>query len=202
MLAGPSEIAIIAEEDHANPGYVAADLLSQAEHDPLARSYCLSPSESLLGRVEEELNDQLEQFDHTEVLEQALSESALIQCSDLSEAIDKTNQLAPEHLELHVAEPDRISRQIKHAGAIFAGDFSPEPIGDYLAGPSHTLPTGGSARFFQPLSVETFRKKQSYIRMGQETFQHVRTHARAIAEIEQLSAHARSIRRREVDNYE
>lgn len=202
MLAGPSEIAIIAEEDRANPEYITADLLSQAEHDPLSRSYCLSPSDSLLDQVEQQLSTQLEQFDDTELLEQSLSESALIQCSDLQQAIDRTNQLAPEHLELHVANPSKISRQINNAGAIFCGDLSPEPIGDYLAGPSHTLPTGGSARFFQPLSVETFRKKQSYINMGPQTFSRVRAAAETIAGIEQLPAHAQSLSRREDDSNE
>lgn len=194
MLAGPSEIAVVADPAHSDPAYVAADLLSQAEHDPMSRAYLLTPDDDFADDVEQRLEDQLATFDRREAIEEALDSSALITTDSIEEAIDWVNELAPEHLELHLENPGRWSREIRHAGAIFCGKQTPEPYGDYLAGPNHTLPTGGGARFFSPLSVRTFRKSQSLMKVGeQQGSEAVATAAETIAGVETLPAHKKSM---------
>lgn len=193
MLAGPSEIAILAEDGASEPAYVAFDLLAQAEHDPRSRVFLLSPDASVLEAVSERLESELEDHPRRDAVEASLEHSALVEVDDLEEGVAWINQLAPEHLELHLEHPERWSRECRHAGAIFCGPYSPEAAGDYLAGPSHTLPTGGSARFFSPLSAASFCRYQSLIGLDRGTFDAVRKPARTLAEMESLHAHARSL---------
>lgn len=192
MLAGPSEIAIVGEKSSAVPEYVAADLLSQAEHDPRSRVYLLSPDAELLDDVQKEVEEMVDGHPREDVIRLSLKESALIKTSDLHEAVELVNVIAPEHLELHVEEPLRLSRDCEFAGAIFCGPWSPEPVGDYMAGPSHTLPTGGSARFFSPLSVQTFQRHQSLISLSRTGFNSLRKETETVARMESLPAHERS----------
>lgn len=193
MLAGPSEIAILAEPGVSEPDYMAADLLGQAEHDPASRVYLLSPDPDLLEAVAGRLDAMLEGHPRREAVEASLEHSALVDLEDLEEGVRWINDLAPEHLELHLENPERWSRSCRHAGAIFCGPYSPEAVGDYLAGPSHTLPTGGSARFFSPLSAASFCRTQSLIGFDRAAFQAVREDARTLAEMESLDAHAQSL---------
>ena len=163
MLAGPSEILIVADKK-ANPVYLAADMMSQAEHDVLARSILVSDSEDLIIEVEAELNRQVEGMSRGEIIKKSLEDyGALVLGSSIEEACEIANLVAPEHLELMVENPFSILSKIHNAGAIFMGEYTPEPVGDYYAGPNHILPTGGTARFYSPVSVDTFRKSSSLI---------------------------------------
>lgn len=195
-LAGPSEILILAD-DSAYPAQVAADLLSQAEHSPDARAILLTCSRSLAERVRAELARQLATLPTGATAARALEAAGgIVLCADLDEALERINHCAPEHLELLVAQPMELLGAIRHAGAIFLGPDSPEPLGDYCAGPSHVLPTGGTARFSSPLSVDTFVKRTSLIAYGRAS---LRAEAEAIctfARAEGLEAHARSIEAR------
>ncbi len=193
MLAGPSEIAILAEPGVSEPDYMAADLLGQAEHDPASRVYLLSPDPDLLDTVAGRVETLLDGHPRREPVGTSLEHSALVDLEDLEEGVGWINRLAPEHLELHLENPERWSRSCRHAGAIFCGPYSPEAVGDYLAGPSHTLPTGGSARFFSPLSAASFCRTQSLIGLDRATFESVREDARTLAEMESLHAHAQSL---------
>lgn len=193
LLAGPSEIAIIASLPAARSSYISADLLSQAEHDPQSRAYLLTPDGPLVDQVEQTLEQMVSDHPKSDRVRLALEESALIQTVDLEEAVELSNELAPEHLELHVSNPEGISRYCENAGAIFLGPHSPEPIGDYVAGSSHTLPTGGSARFFSPLSVRTFRKRQSMIGLSQDGFESIRWAGEELARMESLPGHEQSL---------
>jgi histidinol dehydrogenase len=193
MIAGPSEIAIIADES-ADPAWLAADMLSQAEHDPLAAALLVTPSEALAGKVAKELETQAVALPRGEIAAKSLSDwGALVLTPDLNRAVELVNRIAPEHLELCVADPWPLLGKIRHAGAIFMGHHCPEPVGDYFAGPNHVLPTLGTARFSSALSVQAFCKKTSVIAASPA---YVRDHGDKIARLarlEGLEAHARSV---------
>lgn len=194
MLAGPSEILIVAD-DTANPAYLAADLMSQAEHDVRARSILVANSSQLLDQVEEEIKRQMVSLSRSSTIREALVQNgAFILVSTLEEAFAIANRVAPEHLEVMVKEPMNWLGAIKNAGAIFLGPYSPEPVGDYLAGPNHILPTGGTARFYSPVTVDTFIKKSSLIYYSQAGFNRYQSEIIKLAEVEGLTAHANSIR--------
>lgn len=194
MLAGPSEVLVVADEK-ANPAYIAADLLSQAEHDVLASAILITTSEQIAQKVVEQLAQQLPLLSRKEIAEKSLQDRGLILIvNDLEEAWEMANFYAPEHLELLVENPWQYLGKIQHAGAIFLGAYSPEPVGDYLAGPNHVLPTGGTARFFSPLNVDDFVKKSSVLSFSQEGLQKVAQQAIKIAQVEGLGAHAQSLK--------
>ena len=193
MIAGPSEILVI-NDGSGNPAHIAADLLSQAEHDELAASILITTDEAFGRRVAEELETQLEQLSRAVIARQSIENfGAIILARDLAEAAAFSNKIAPEHLELAVAEPFALLPQIRHAGAVFLGHHTPEAAGDYLAGPNHTLPTGGTARFFSPLGTEDFVKKSSLIFFSAEGLNRLGESIVKIAELEGLQAHARSV---------
>lgn len=193
MIAGPSEILIIADEK-ANPEYVAADLMSQAEHDRLASSILVTTSLELAKEVKEELKIQVEGLSRKDIILDSLQNYGLIiVVENMDEAIDMANKIAPEHLELCVKDSFLLLGDIKNAGSIFLGDYAPEPLGDYLAGPNHVLPTSGTARFFSPLSVDDFIKKSSFIHYSKEALLGVGKQIVKLAETEGLTAHANSI---------
>ena len=196
MLAGPSEILIVADET-ANPTYAAADLLSQAEHDPLACSILITTSQTLADKVAAQVDEQLKQLPRKEIAATSIERNGLIiVAEDLNEAIDFANFSAPEHLELLTREPFALLPKIKNAGAIFLGAYSPEPLGDYLAGPNHVLPTGGTAKFYSVLNVETFLKRTSLISYTQRDLLGVADDIIKLANAEGLTAHAEAIRKR------
>lgn len=193
MLAGPSEIAVVAD-DTADPRYVAADMLSQAEHDPLARALLFTPERALALAVRGELERQLRDLPRREIAGESLAKNgAIVITRDLEEAVELANRFAPEHLELMVRDPFSWLGHITAAGAVFLGPYAPEPLGDYLAGPSHVLPTGGTARFCSPLGVETFLKKISLISCSKEALLGMAPHITALARVEGLEAHARAV---------
>lgn len=193
MLAGPSEIVVVADES-ADPGLIAADLLSQAEHDPRAAAILLTPSAEVASGVQVEVEKQLALLPRQEIARQALAGyGALVITESLEEAVSLANELAPEHLELFLEEPFAWLGRIKNAGAVFLGKYAPEPLGDYLAGPNHVLPTGGTARFFSPLSVDDFLKRISVTYGTREALQVLGAHVMRLAEAEGLSAHAEAI---------
>lgn len=194
MLAGPSEVLVVADET-ADPVYVAADLLSQAEHDVLASAVLLTPEQSLAEAVKEEIVKQTAKLPRRDIVTRSLADyGALVLTKDLHEAIEMANKFAPEHLELMIKEPFTRLGQITNAGAVFLGTHSPEPVGDYLAGPNHVLPTGGTARFYSPLRVDTFIKKSSLISYTQKALEQVGEKIINLAEIEGLDAHANAVR--------
>ena len=163
MIAGPSEILIVADKS-ANPKFLAADLMSQAEHDKMASAILLTTSEETANETAKELSRQMQTLERRDIIEQSLNDfGAIIVCKDISEAVDFANELAPEHLELAVENPMEYIGRVDNAGSVFLGHYSPEPLGDYFAGPNHVLPTSGTARFFSPLSVDSFIKKSSFI---------------------------------------
>ncbi len=193
MLAGPSEILIIAEEN-ANPVYAAADLLSQAEHDPLACSILITTSQNFAQNVAAQVDIQLKNLPRREIAEAAINRNGLIVVAEnLDEAIDFANFSAPEHLELLIQEPFALLPKIKNAGAIFLGAYSPEPLGDYLAGPNHVLPTGGTAKFYSVLNVETFLKRTSLISYTKNDLLSASENIIRLANSEGLTAHANAI---------
>jgi histidinol dehydrogenase len=197
MLAGPSEILIVADET-ADPVYIAADMLSQAEHDVLASSILITDSSDLVSRVESEVQAQLVKLPRKEIAEAALNRNGLfIIAQNIMEAMELANLSAPEHLEILTAQPFAMLPYVRNAGAIFLGPYSPEPLGDYLAGPNHVLPTGGTARFYSVLNVETFMKKTSIISYTKEALSAVASQVITLAEAEGLQAHANAIRVRE-----
>ncbi len=194
MIAGPSEILIIAD-DSANPTFVAADLLSQAEHDELASSILITTSQALAERVDAEVERQLANLTRKEIARRAIDRfGAIILTSTLPDAAAASNSIAPEHLELALEKPFELLALIKNAGAIFLGHYTPESVGDYIAGPNHVLPTGGTARFFSPLSTESFMKKSSLIFYTKEGLDKVGEAVLQIADIEGLEAHGNTIR--------
>jgi histidinol dehydrogenase len=194
MLAGPSEILVLAD-DTANPEYVAADLLSQAEHDPLASSILVTTSKTLAQSVLEVLENQLKKLTRKEIARKSLDDFGAIFCvEDINAALEFANQLAPEHLELCVKYPFELVGRIRNAGAVFMGNYTPEPMGDYIAGPNHILPTAGTARFSSALSVEHFIKKTSLMYYSKSAFQDEAAHVIRLADIEGLGAHAKAIR--------
>lgn len=196
MIAGPSDITVLADE-HQNARYIAADLLSQAEHDPLSASVCVTTSRELAGRVQEEVEKQLALLPREDIARSSIEAyGAIYVTSSITEAIHVVNQIAPEHLEVLVADPFSLLGQIKHAGAIFLGEYSSEPVGDYFAGPSHVLPTSGNARFSSPLNVDDFLKKSSLISYSKSDFMNNAEKIMNLARYEGLEAHAKAIEAR------
>ena len=195
-LAGPSEVLIIADQS-ATPSHVAADLLVQAEHDPLAAAILLTTSPALADAIGEELARQLDGHPRREICEESLKNWGLIVvCDDLEQCASLSDRFAPEHLELLVERPEALAERIDNAGAIFMGGWSPEAVGDYLAGPNHTLPTCGSARFSGALSVETFMRHTSMIRFNRTALEATGSAVRELANSEGLHSHAESVRLR------
>lgn len=193
-IAGPSEILVIADET-ANPRYVAADLLSQAEHDELASAILVTTSQELAEKVSEEVDGFLNELSRSEIIRKSLDNYGYILVADtMEEVIDIANELASEHLEIQTKNPYDIMTRIRNAGAIFIGEYSSEPLGDYFAGPNHVLPTNGTAKFFSPLSVDDFIKKSSIIAYSKEALGAIHTDIEKFAEAEHLTAHANSIK--------
>ncbi|MDO9266825.1 MAG: histidinol dehydrogenase [Sulfurimonas sp.] len=194
MIAGPSEIGILADES-ANPSHMAIDMLSQAEHDEMASSILITPSQKLADEVKIEIENWLKKLPRQEIARKSIEErGAIIVTADMEEAIELMNQIAPEHLEVATISPFELLPLIKHAGAIFLGHNTPEAIGDYVAGPNHTLPTGGTAKFYSPLGVENFMKKTSIISFSQKAINEIGEECALIAKIEGLTAHEQSVR--------
>lgn len=193
-VAGPSEILVIADET-ANPRYVAADLLSQAEHDEMASAILITTSEELAKKVSAQVDIFVEQLSRKEILTKSLENYGyILTASDMDEAVEVANEIASEHLEIVTKDPFNIMTKIKNAGAIFLGEYSSEPLGDYFAGPNHVLPTNGTAKFFSALSVDDFIKKSSIISYSREALEPVHKDIEKFATAEQLTAHANSIR--------
>ena len=193
MVAGPSEVLVIAD-DSANAKFIAADLLSQAEHDRMASAVLLTDSEELARAVDTELVRQTGYLERSEIMEASLRDfGCAIVCEDLDGCIALANDMAPEHLEIVTRDPEGLLPQIKNAGAVFLGAWSPEPLGDYLAGPDHVLPTSGTARFFSPLSVDSFLKTMSVISFDQDSLAPIKDDIITLAQSEKLTAHANSI---------
>ena len=196
MLAGPSEILIVADKT-ADPVYTAADMLSQAEHDPLASSIVITDDEELAGKVAAEAEQQLAKLPRREIAQASIDRNGLIVVAeDMMQAMRFANVSAPEHMELLTAQPFQLLPYVRHAGAVFLGAYSPEPLGDYFAGPNHVLPTGGTARYYSVLNVETFMKRTSIISYTQPALAAVSDDIIRLAETEGLQAHANAIRLR------
>ncbi|MBR3118462.1 histidinol dehydrogenase [Oceanobacillus profundus] len=199
MIAGPSEICIVADQT-APPSFVAADLLSQAEHDELASSICITTSEALAEQILAEVEKQTNVLERSEIITQSLKQNGkIIVTANLKEAFSVVNEIAPEHLQLMIEKPYDSLSNIKNAGAIFLGNYSPEPLGDYFAGPNHTLPTNGTAKFASPLGVYDFMKKSSIISYSEEALLQATDSIIKIATVEGLTAHANSIQIRKDD---
>jgi len=196
MIAGPSEIGILADES-AREDFVAIDLLSQAEHDEMASSILITTDASLAPKVAKKIEALLGTLSRETIARKSIEErGAIIVTETMAEAINLMNQIAPEHLEILTKNPMDLLGQIKHAGAIFLGEYTPEPIGDYIAGPNHTLPTGGTAKFYSPLSVDHFLKKSSIISMTKKGLNEIGEACALIANTEGLTAHEESVRMR------
>ena len=194
MIAGPSEILVLADET-ADPKFLAADLMSQAEHDKLASSILVTTSEKLAEETVAELKRQVSSLSRAEIIEASLSDfGAIIVCDDMEKAVEMANSLAPEHLEVCCKSPMEYIGKLDNAGSVFLGDYSPEPLGDYFAGPNHVLPTSGTARFFSPLSVDSFIKKSSFIYYTETALKNEKDDIIRFAETEGLTAHANSIK--------
>ena len=194
MVAGPSEILIMADENAPAP-FVAADLMSQAEHDVLASAILLTTSEKLAQQVVEEVKSQSESLSRKEIIAQSLQDfGAIIICKDNDQMVEYANEIAPEHLEVMMENPLEYLGRLDNAGSVFLGNYSPEPLGDYFAGPNHVLPTSGTARFFSPLSVDSFIKKSSYIYYTEAELRRAKDDIMRIANREGLTAHANSIK--------
>lgn len=194
MVAGPSEILILADSS-ADPDYLAADLMSQAEHDVLASAILLTTDEELARQTVDSLYRQVESLSRREIILQSLDRfGAVIVCESLDEGVEFANELAPEHLELCCENPFAYIGRLDNVGSLFLGNYSPEPLGDYFAGANHVLPTGGTARFFSPLSVDDFIKKSSFIYYPKQALLGAAEHIIRLAEAEELTAHANSVR--------
>ncbi len=193
MIAGPSEIGILADES-ADTNFLAIDLLSQAEHDEMASSILITPSQRIADETSKKVYEWLEKLDRKKIAMSSIKErGAIIVTKNLDEALDLMNEIAPEHLEVMTEHPFDLLPRIKHAGAIFMGRYTPEPIGDYIAGPNHTLPTGGTAKFYSPLGVENFLKKSSIISMSKEGIKEIGKECALLAKTEGLGAHEASV---------
>ena len=193
MVAGPSEVLVIADET-ADPKFIAADLLSQAEHDRLASAVLLTDSEELARAVDGEIVRQTGYLSRSEIMEASLRDfSCAIVCGSLERCVELANEIAPEHLEIVTKSPRELLPMVKNAGAVFLGAYTPEPLGDYLAGPDHVLPTSGTARFFSPLSVDSFLKSMSVLEFGREALEPISQEIIALAQAEKLTAHANSV---------
>lgn len=194
MVAGPSEILIVADKT-AKPAFLAADLMSQAEHDKLASAILLTTSLDIAKATAREIDRQIKYLERQEIIEASLTDfGEIIVCENLDQAIDFANELAPEHLEMCVEEPLKYIGRLDNAGSVFLGNFSPEPLGDYYAGPNHVLPTSGTARFFSPLSVDSFIKKSSFIYYTENELKKAKDEIVKLADTEGLTAHANSIK--------
>lgn len=194
MIAGPSEILIVADKT-ANPKFLAADLMSQAEHDKLASSILLTDSAEIAEQTKAELEKQVQTLSRKDIIQSSLNDfGAIIVCSDMSQAVEFANELAPEHLEVCCANPMEYVGKLDNAGSVFLGNYSPEPLGDYFAGPNHVLPTSGTARFFSPLSVDSFIKKSSFIYYTEDALKADAEDVVRFADTEGLTAHANSIK--------
>lgn len=194
MVAGPSEILIVADES-ANPVFLAADMMSQAEHDILASSILLTTSEEIAEKTVQEIYRQVETLSRKDIIMQSLQNyGAIIVCKDMDEAVNFANELAPEHLEIVAENPMEYIGRMDNAGSVFLGSYSPEPLGDYFAGPNHVLPTSGTARFFSPLSVDSFIKKSSFIYYTEPALRSAKDAIIKLADTEGLTAHANSIK--------
>ena len=192
-IAGPSEITVLADET-ANPRYVAADLLSQAEHDEMASAILVTTSRSFGEAVSREIQEYLKVLSRREIIEKSLDHFGyILVAADRREAVDTVNSIAPEHLEIVMSNPFEVMTQIRNAGAIFLGEYSCEPLGDYFAGPNHVLPTNGTAKFFSPVSVDDFVKKSSVIYYSREALEEIHRDIEQFAACEQLTAHANAI---------
>ena len=192
-IAGPSEILVVADET-ANPRYVAADLLSQAEHDELASAILVTTSEKLAHEVSDQVDGFLKELSRAEIISKSLDNYGYILLADtMEDVIDVANEIASEHLEIQTKNPFEVMTKIRNAGSIFIGEYASEPLGDYFAGPNHILPTNGTAKFFSPLSVDDFIKKSSIISYSREALQKVHKDIESFAKAEQLTAHANSI---------
>lgn len=199
MIAGPSEICVVADET-ANAKFVAADLLSQAEHDERASSVCIAINRTLAEKIKKEVERQAQQADRKEIIQKSLEQNGrIIVAETLSEAFELVNLIAPEHLQLMIENPAENMRYVQNAGAIFLGNYSPEPLGDYFAGPNHTLPTNGTAAFSSPLGVYDFMKKSSVIHYSKDALLDAADKIITIAKTEGLMAHANSIKIRKED---
>ena len=193
MIAGPSEIGILADES-ADTNFLAIDLLSQAEHDEMASSILITPSQRIADETSKKVYEWLEKLNRKEIAMASIKErGAIIVTRNMDEALELMNEIAPEHLEVMTQYPFDLLPKIKHAGAIFMGRYTPEPIGDYIAGPNHTLPTGGTAKFYSPLGVENFLKKSSIISMSQEGIKEIGRACALLAKTEGLGAHEASV---------
>ena len=193
-IAGPSEILVLADET-ANPRFVAADLLSQAEHDEMASAILITTSQELAEKVSEEVDKFVEVLSRKEIIQKSLDNYGYILVADnIEDAIDAVNAIASEHMEIVTKDPFSIMTKVRNAGAIFVGEYSSEPLGDYFAGPNHVLPTNGTAKFFSPLGVDDFIKKSSVISYSKEALEKVHTDIVQFASCEQLTAHANSIK--------
>lgn len=194
MIAGPSEICVVADET-APPAFVAADLLSQAEHDEQASAICITTSQQIANNVSNEVKRQTATLERKAIIEKSLQQNGkIIVTADLKEAFSIVNELAPEHLQLMITNPMEHVSLVKNAGAIFMGNYSPEPLGDYVAGPNHTLPTSGTAAFASPLGVYDFLKKSSMIHYSQDALRKASTAIETLANVEGLTAHANAIK--------
>ena len=194
MIAGPSEILVMADST-ANPKFLAADLMSQAEHDVLASSILLTTDQTIAEETMKELERQMALLSRNEIIEKSLQDyGAIIVCRSVDEMVDMANELAPEHLEVMMENPLQYLGRLDNAGSVFLGQYAPEPLGDYYAGPNHVLPTSGTARFFSPLGVDSFIKKSSYIYYTEDALRAAHDDIVCIAEREQLTAHANSIK--------
>lgn len=193
-IAGPSEILVIADET-ANPRYVAADLLSQAEHDELASAILVTTSDEFAKKVSAQVDQFVEELSRKDIISKSLDNYGyILVAEDMDAAIEIANEIASEHLEIQTANPFDVMTKIRNAGAIFIGEYSSEPLGDYFAGPNHVLPTNGTAKFFSPLSVDDFIKKSSIISYSRNALEEIHEDIEKFAEAEQLTAHANSIR--------
>ncbi|MCE5312705.1 MAG: histidinol dehydrogenase [Nitrospiraceae bacterium] len=198
MIAGPSEILIIADKT-ADPSFIAADMLSQAEHDEMASSVLVTDSAELIKSVQKELDAQLSKLIRKDTAKKSLKNyGAIIKTKNIQEAIHIANEIAPEHLEIMTADPESLLDSIKNAGAVFMGKWTPEPLGDYSAGPNHVLPTGGTARFSSPLGVYDFIKRTSVLSFTQKAFKSIANTVELLADSEGLQAHAETVRKRKV----
>ena len=194
MIAGPSEILVLADKT-ADPKFLAADMMSQAEHDVLASSIMVTTDIDIAKKTVEELKIQSETLSRKEIIKKSLADfGGIIVCDTSDEAIRLANDIAPEHLEVMMENPIEYIGKLDNAGSIFLGKYSPEPLGDYFAGPNHVLPTSGTARFFSPLSVDAFIKKTSYIYYTEEALKDASKDIVTLAEKEGLTAHANSIK--------
>ena len=192
-IAGPSEILVLADET-ANPRYIAADLLSQAEHDEMASAILITTSEDFAKKVSEEVEGFVQVLERKAIIQKSLDNFGyILVAEDMDEAIDTANEIASEHLEIVTANPFEVMTKIRNAGAIFIGEYSCEPLGDYFAGPNHILPTNGTAKFFSPLSVDDFVKKSSIIYYSREALSEIHEDIESFAKSESLTAHANSI---------